>query len=377
MWTSNAYGYFSDYLWWWVVLASLIVHTACFFRLWRPGNRPHLRFVLGNALITTCLLVLVGLVAETHLRFFSASTDAYGVTLTSQRWFTIYPKLNSASFRDREWTEVKPTGMHRVAFFGDSFTYGWGVTDQRARFTDLVRDRFQQCAPDRVDVMNVSWYGWGTEKEVEVADKMIDQYDLDEVVLCYLPNDIEDRLPVSKESNPRKRPESAYVNTRTSFVVDYLYHRLYIRQSPNVRGYFDWLWDGYADPDLWQQHTSRLRDFIRECHDRDVVVRVALVPFITTHGERYDAAALHARLLSFFEREDVPVVDLLRVIDGRDPSDLMVNRHDAHPNGLAHRLFADGIWDAFYAETYASGNNTRRVSATSSDRRSWLPAAAP
>ena len=43
------------------------------------------------------------------------------------------------------------------------------------------------------------------------------------------------------------------------------------------------------------------------------------------------------------------MVDLLPTIAGRDPGDLVVNGHDAHPNEPANELFADAIWQAFYA----------------------------
>ena len=41
--------------------------------------------------------------------------------------------------------------------------------------------------------------------------------------------------------------------------------------------------------------------------------------------------------------------DLLPVTLTRDPATLVVNSHDAHPNELANRLFADDIWSAFYS----------------------------
>lgn len=78
------------------------------------------------------------------------------------------------------------------------------------------------------------------------------------------------------------------------------------------------------------------------------MLRVALLPFLKTWGTRYDADRIHTQLRGVFERNGVPVVDLLPVITANNQASLVVNDHDPHPNEAAHRLFANRIWDAFY-----------------------------
>ena len=63
-------------------------------------------------------------------------------------------------------------------------------------------------------------------------------------------------------------------------------------------------------------------------------------------GQGYDAAALHAQLRDFFNAHRVSVIDLLPTLEAEAYERLVVNRRDAHPNELAHRLFADAIWNA-------------------------------
>ena len=72
-------------------------------------------------------------------------------------------------------------------------------------------------------------------------------------------------------------------------------------------------------------------------------------PAADTGGEKYQAKTLHAALARFFEVSGVPVVDLLPVLAGHDPAELVVSHHDAHPNEQAHALFAEAIRQAFYA----------------------------
>ena len=107
MWGTGFFGFLSDYVWWWVVFVSLVVHTWCFLRFFPRERGPRTRLVVGNVLVTACLLSLAANVAETYLRFLNIETDAYGVTLTARRWFEIYPKLNSLYHRDVEWTQAE------------------------------------------------------------------------------------------------------------------------------------------------------------------------------------------------------------------------------------------------------------------------------
>ena len=348
MFETGAYGHLSDYLWWYVVVASLLVHTWCFFKLCRPDRHPRLRLIGGNALITLCMLSVVALGAETYLRFVSVTTDGYGASLTSKRWHKAYASLNSMFCRDKEWTEEKPVGTRRIAFVGDSFTYGWGINNPDDLFTSILQRRFDNGPTGSVEVMNVAWPNWDTDRHIESIRTITSVYDVDEVILCYLPNDIITVLPVMDQVDPRALPEQYTLNTQTSFLMDYLYLRLVPQTYSSVRNYCDWIWDGYRDPDVWAKQTAQLDAIVETCADRDVTLRVALFPFLRVWGERYDGPALHKQLADFFRYRNVDVVDLLPTTAGFASSELTVNAVDAHPNEMAHQRFADEIWKAFF-----------------------------
>lgn len=346
MWASGAYGYLTDYLWWYLVVASLIAHTWCFFKLVGPHRLGRLRLVVGNVLVTLCLLSFAGLAAETYMRFLSVETDSYGATLTAKRWHKAYARLNSLYCRDEEWTESKPPGRYRIAFVGDSFTYGWGIKDVRDRFTDIIQHRFDQQAPGRVEVMNVAWGGWDTQSELGAIRDLLKPYDVDEIVLCYVPNDIEALLPLDGEVDPREPRKSVYLNVESSFLVNRLYYSLFSPRLPKGLSYPDWLMNGYRNPEIWAKQQQLLLDIIALCRQRNITLRVALFPLIWPTGQGYDAAALHVQLRDFFITHGVSVIDLLPTLEAGTYDRLVVNRHDPHPNELAHRLFADAIWNA-------------------------------
>lgn len=352
MWATGYYGYLSDYLWWWAATISLIVHAYCFFRITKGGTRrPRARLIAGNALIGACLLAVAGLLAETYFRFIYVGTDGYGATLVCERWFgLVQPELNSLYCRDPEWTEDKPANVRRIAFVGDSFTFGWGIDRVEDRATNIIQRRFDSIAPGRVEVMNVAWGGWDTDEQLDMVRRMIAEYDIDEVVLCYLPNDIENVIPESAGFDPGRPVGSTLINTDRSFLLDLLYYRLYAPLTMRqVYGYWDGLADGFADPEIWRAHQEQLGRVVLTCREAEVDLRVAILPLIKTRGDKWDAQAVHDQVAAFFRANHVEVADLLPAIEDRDPRSLAVNASDWHPNEAANRLFADAIWRAFYA----------------------------
>jgi len=359
MWASGAYGYLSDYLLWYFVLGTLVIHSWCFFRFTRNWQRRKLKLIVGNALIALILLVFAGLVAETYLRFVSVDTDAFGATLTCQRWQKAYAQVNSQYFRDPEWTEEKPLGVMRIAFLGDSFVYGWGIKDENDRFTNLLQRRFDEHRPGAVRVMNFGWANWDTRAELHALTTVLPDYHVDEIVLCYLPNDIAPLVPALAHENPRDALSDHYLNTESSFLVNYLYYRILARRFALATDYWDALANGYANPKIWTEHAADLDRMITFCKMQGIRFRVVLFPLLMTNGSKYKARDIHEKLAEFFALRKVETVDLLSVVENHDAKSLIVNNHDAHPNELANRFFAEAIWKAFYFPKHeAPGSHT-------------------
>lgn len=352
MLSGGAFGYLADYLLWWLLFASLVVHTWCFFRFFPREQFAKAGLIVGNLLVFACMLGVVALAGETYFRFVAVETDAFGMSLPARRWFAIYTRLNSLGCRDHEWTPEPPDSgrspVRRIAFVGDSFTYGWGIEREPDRFTERIQAMFDRVTPGTVEVLNVAKPGWDTGAELQPVKDMIDVYGVDEVVLCYVPNDIEKLLPRSPDFDPIRPPQPKWFNPTSSCLVDYLYYRVWAPRAQTVAKYHDWLAAGFTDPEIWRRHRQQLAEIIQACRQRNVEVRAVLLPFLRISGEQFRPRRIHGRLVEFFKSQGVEVVDLLPTIASYDPDDLVVNGHDAHPNALAHKLFADAIWRAFY-----------------------------
>lgn len=362
MLTSGAFGYLFDYLFWWLACLSIVVHTWCFFRFFPRKKYRRTGLIAGNLLVLLSMLGIVALLGESYFRFVAVETDAFGMSLPARRWFAIHTRLNSLGCRDREWTAEKPPGVRRIAFVGDSFAYGWGIKRAQDRFSDRLGAMFEadraasrgvendrgSAAHSSVEVMNVAKAGWDSGGQVQPVRDMISVYGVDEIVLCYVPNDIEKLLPRSEDFDPIRPPEPRLLNPTSSCLVDYLFHRVCVPMAPTVRDYHDWLADGFADPSTLRRHQQQLLEMIGYAREHDVTFRVVLLPFILHGGKRYQPKKVHGLMKDFFEQQGVQVVDLLATIADRDPAELVVNRGDAHPNERANELFAEAIHRAFY-----------------------------
>jgi hypothetical protein len=354
---SGAFGYMFDYIVWWLLLLSLLIHTWCFFRFFPRDRLRKIGLVLGNALVFLCMSGILAMAAESYLRFVAVHTDAFGMSLPAQRWFALHTRLNSLGCRDEEWSIDKPPGIRRIAFVGDSFLYGWGIERVADRFTDRLQGMFDKHGPGRVQIMNVAKPGWGTGDQIQPIRDMIDVYGADEIVLCYVPNDIEKLIQRTEDFDPTKPPDYSFFNPDSSPLLDYLYRRLYLPFKPTVRHYHDWLADGFADPDIFRQHMDQFQQIIEDCRNRNVTFRVVLFPFLVTSGEKLQSEQLHGTLRLLLEQADVEVIDLWAVLvrgRGLDLHDYVVNSLDAHPNEAAHAIFAEVIAAGFYPEIASS-----------------------
>ncbi len=347
----GAFGYLGDYLLWWALLLSLLVHTWCFFRFFPRRQWRAVGLIGGNSLIFLCLLGVVAMAGESYYRFIAVETDAFGMTLPARRWFALYTKLNSLDCRDHEWAINKPDGTYRIAFVGDSFTYGWGIEHVEDRFSNRIQAMFDRAGDRSVEVLNVAKPGWDTGAQIVPIQDLTTRYGVDEVVLCYVANDIEKLLPTTPEFNPVRPPFPEFLSPDASVLWEYLYYRIWVPRVATVRGYHDWLAAGFADEDTWRRHEWQLNEIIRHCGRNGIHFRVVLLPFLREGGRNFKPGTLYNQVQRFFERKGVEVLNLFPVIEGLDPNDLVVNSHDAHPNERANRLFADAIWRAFYEHT--------------------------
>ena len=173
-------------------------------------------YLIGFSVLVS--LALAEFLAMRHLVY----SDPFCFTLSARRWNTRYWRpVNSAGFRDREWSNIKAGPL--ITFVGDSFVAGSGIED--------ISDRF---AEKTAEILGPSWQsivlakrGWGPIAERKALAGF--SYRSKVVVLSYFINDIEDAYPDCGRSVSFdiEDPPSATVAffEWNSYLVSFLYWR--------------------------------------------------------------------------------------------------------------------------------------------------------
>jgi len=88
-------------------------------------------------------------------------------------------KTNSTGFRcENEVAESKPVGRYRILLFGDSFTAGYGVSNQ-FRFGDRIEGEFQE-----LEILNFGLDGTGTDEQYLIFKEFAAGLDYDLLLIC-------------------------------------------------------------------------------------------------------------------------------------------------------------------------------------------------
>jgi len=329
------------------LLLPVVCAASCYlffvrFGLHRGAGRRVSRLVAGNVLVFGLVVSLPLPVGEAYYRFFYDTTDSFGLTKTSRRWFERHWRFNQAQVRDsvaRYDPAVRP-GARRVTFLGDSFTAGHGVADVERRFANLVRAR----RPDW-EIQVMAWSGVETGEELAALSGTASfGYELDVVVLVYVLNDVSDLIPGWKETYARlaRERERGRFLLDHSWLINTWYYRLRARAGAETSSYFDLVHEAYTG-ESWEEQRARLRAILDEVRGRGGRLLVVTFPFLHATGEDYAFADVHDRLDRTWEEWNVPHLDLLTTYSAYAPSDLVVNPYDAHPNEQAHRIAADAM----------------------------------
>lgn len=241
-------------------------------------------------------------------------------------------RTNSDGFRGGDIARRAPEGYARIAFVGDSITLGWGVEEAQtfaARVIDLLRAKGR-----RVDGFNMGVGNYNTTQEFGLYRKLGEAMGPDLVVLAYFINDAE---PVPKES-------TGWLDWRSAawVVMNYRLDGL----GRQLRGGLDWksYYRGlYADaaPGWVQTQASfaAFADHVRRAGKRMVLFNIPEI----REPAPYPFHDVTQKIRDMAGRSNVPFVDLLDAVSGRDPASLWVTPPDPHPNFRAHELFAQKI----------------------------------
>lgn len=101
-----------------------------------------------------------------------------------------YVQINSKGLRDEEHEYEKKEETKRIEFYGDSFTWGYGVNEED-RFADIFGEELNSFSDKDYEIINLGTTGYGTDQQYLLLREEGLKYNPDVVVFVYH-NDVGD-----------------------------------------------------------------------------------------------------------------------------------------------------------------------------------------
>ena len=159
------------------------------------GKQP-VRQRIRNIFASFALLVLAVsvslIVAEAVARFAfrDITTTRDNTSYFAKRWNQKHPPVvNRWGFREREFSQKRPSSAYRIAVVGDSFTYGQGISIED-RLTNITDRRLKKISK-RYEVLNFGRPGTETIDHVEILKNIVLDVQPNYVLLQWFINDVE------------------------------------------------------------------------------------------------------------------------------------------------------------------------------------------
>jgi|GEM_PF-2829473 len=301
------------------------------------------------------LLIHLALAAELYFRYQFDQTDNVFQIQTTKRWADRHVILNGFGYRDEQFSQEKDPKETRIAVLGDSFTWGYGINNQADRYSDILQEKLSaRCGePNRIKAYTMALPGRNTRDHLEALRNM-SHFNFDSVILGYYMDDTSSAQSVRhfqhcyhKVFDYRRNPILKPV-LDNSFFLQYLWVRLYNRfLNPE---YAKTCWDTnyaslYQDPEVWSRHLLELQQLINYTKDKRLDLAVVIFPFMNLIGPDYPAAKPAERLTSFFEQQNIPVVNLAPLLSNYTPRQVMVSPRDFHANEFVHGLATEKLME--------------------------------
>ncbi|GAB4027612.1 SGNH/GDSL hydrolase family protein [Spirosoma koreense] len=299
-------------------------------------KNPNPPKLLGN-LATLFLPIVLLLVALEMAFMFIAQSQEGGITLASHIWFERHwLPMTPDDYRDSPKTDT--VGKKKVLIVGDSFTAGHGLTSASDRYGNVLAEKL---GDKQFVTYNLGISGSDTRDEFKRLTKFKVRPDV--LILQYFPNDIE-KVAAQHGLKPAAfTPFSDIPRAFQSlFIKSYLFNYLYWQFPHGNFAPFDtYARTAYGTPAIINDHLSDLNQFVEYAKANNAQLYVVLFPFV----HNLEQSAEYTRpVVAFFKQQNVPVLEVGRLIGDIDVKDRVVGRNDGHASALVNHRVGEALF---------------------------------
>ncbi len=250
-------------------------------------------------------------------------------------------RLNTAGFREAEFPPPDDS-VRRIAFIGDSFTYGEGVKEPDVY--PRVFERLLRASGDATPVINLGRFGFDIERIHDTLETCALPLGAKEIYYGFVLND-----PMhTPEFDARHAPGThlmRYVREDAeSLALVTLVRRAQYRRkvTADTTAWYQRMYTG--DNPGYRQSLDLLRRMHQLARERGAELRIVIFPLFYSLNAGYPFRGIHRQLADFCASEGIPCLDLLPVYEGMDARRLWITSFNLHPNEIAHGMAAEAVF---------------------------------
>lgn len=276
-----------------------------------------------------------------------------------------------------------PCGHSRIAFLGDSFTYGFGIRDARKTFVGRLKARLGNKRHPRLAVFNGGIPGSHTDDWVRLYDRVEPLLQPDLVLIVFFLRDgqraasnvgqlrkIRQELQELSERDPLFRHSAVYRTVRAV-----------LEQRRIGQKYLDVIAAGYlGSPEERQEWKRAQLDVLairEQASRRGARVAMVVFPILYELHHAYPMRGVVQEIMTFAADHGIPAFSLLEAFMGQDGPSLWIASDDAHPNERGHALAADAMEPFVREQLRAAGrtpcNPSDYLLVAPPERVPWVP----
>jgi len=323
--------------------------------------KGQLKAISLNLFLFLVSTILILLIAESFVRI-AGYRGKYELEEKEQLDWQYKTKKthNSMGYHDYEYSTEKPKGTFRIYVLGDSYTYGQGIkmTETYPKFLEKFLN--EKYPSKHFEVINSSFLGLDTKRELErLKDKGL-KLSPDMVILGYCLNDPSgDSGATQWREEEKKEKIKALFNNKTLLRVSHFYWFLKVKAEAiyfNARIFtrtFLKLYD--KDSKEWKDFEKSFNNICKLTKENDIPLLVIIFPYFYQLNENYPFFKAHSMVKDLCVENNVRVLDLLGFYKGMPDKSLWVKTTipaNTHPNAKAHRIAAAEIFKEIVKSHY-------------------------
>ncbi len=302
--------------------------------------------LIGNLATLFVPIVLLFVALEIGFMFVAQSQEG-GQTLASHIWFERYWQPMTGDYRDSPKSDT--LNKQKVLLVGDSFTAGHGLKSADERFGNVLAEKL---GTKQFTTYNLGISGSDTQDEFKRLVKFGVKPNV--LVLQYFPNDIE---KVAQQHGLVPGAFTPYSDVprafQSLFIKSYLFNYLYW-QFPhgNFAPFATYVQTAYTRPDIINGHLSDLNQFVEYAKASHARLYVVLFPFV---HDIQKSAGYTKPVVDFFQKNNVPVLEVGRLIGDIDVKDRVVGRNDGHASALVNQRVGEALFNLMESTSRVAG----------------------